>query len=323
MKIVVLDGHTANPGDLSWAEFAKFGELTVHDRTAKEQIIDRLQGAQVAITNKVALDRELIHSLETLRYISIIATGYNIVDVAAARERGIAVSNVPEYSTTDVAQAAFALLLELTNRVGHHAETVRAGRWAAAKDFCYWDFPLISLSGLTLGIVGYGRIGQAVANLGRAFGMKTIALRSISKKADTSADVKADVTFVELETLLAESDVVSLHCPLTPKTAKFINDQTLALMKPTAFLLNTARGGLIDEASLAAALNTGRLAGAGLDVLSIEPPAPSNPLLTAKNCIITPHVAWATKNSRARLLHIAAGNIQSWLDGSPRNLVNP
>ncbi len=318
MKIVILDGHTANPGDLTWAEFAKFGELTVHERTSKEQISDRLQGAQIAITNKVVLDRETIHSLGSLRYISVTATGYNIVDVAAAKERGIAVSNVPEYSTTDVAQAAFALLLELTNRVGHHAETVRAGRWATSKDFCYWDYPLISLSGLTLGIVGYGRIGRAVANLGRAFGMKTIALRSHSKKADASTDIKC----VELETLLAESDAVSLHCPLTPKTAKFINDQSLALMKPTAFLINTARGGLIDEASLAAALNEGRLAGAGLDVLSIEPPAPNNPLLTAKNCIVTPHIAWATRTSRARLLQIAAANIQSWLDGAPKNLVN-
>jgi glycerate dehydrogenase len=318
MKIVVLDGHAANPGDLSWDEFAKLGELEVFDRTTKEQMVARLRGAAVALTNKAVLDRAVIATLPDLRFIGVTATGYNIVDIAAARERGIVVCNVPEYSTPDVAQAVFALLLELTNRTGHHAETVRTGKWSRAQDFSYWDYPLVGLSGLTLGIVGFGRIGRAVARIGQAFGMKILAIR---RSATTDAETDG-IRSVDLDTLLRESDVVTLHCPLTPETTRMVNTQFLAKMKPTAFLINTARGGLLDESALADALNNDRIAGAGLDVLSAEPPPPDNPLLSAKNCIITPHIAWATKTARVRLLQVTADNIRAWLDGKPQNVVN-
>jgi glycerate dehydrogenase len=319
MKIIVLDGHAANPGDLSWDEFSRLGKLEVFDRTAKEQIIARLQGATVALTNKAVIDRAVISALPDLRFIGVTATGYNIVDIAAARERGIVVCNVPEYSTQDVTQAVFALLLELTNRTGHHAETVRAGKWSKSPDFCYWDYPPIGLSGLTLGIIGFGRIGRAVARIGQAFGMKILATRR-----NIAATAEADgIRYVELDTLVRESDAITLHCPLTPETTRLVNAQFLAKMKPTAFLINTARGGLVDEAALADALNHDRIAGAGLDVLSSEPPLPDNPLLSAKNCIITPHIAWATKTARIRLLQVTADNIRAWLNGKPQNVVNP
>jgi glycerate dehydrogenase len=317
MKIVILDGYTANPGDLSWDEFAKLGTLEVFERTSGEQTITRLQGAAVAITNKVVLDRKIISALPDLRYIGVTATGYNIVDTEAARERGIVVCNVPEYSTPDVAQAVFALLLELVFRAGHHAATVREGKWSRSADFCYWDYPLIGLAGLTLGIVGYGRIGQAVARIGQAFGMKIVATRRTRPAAANDG-----VQYIDLDALLRESDVVTLHCPLTPESKEMVNARFLAQMKPTAFIINTARGGLVDEPALAEALNEGRIAGAGLDVLSTEPPPANNPLLTAKNCIITPHIAWATKTARARLLQIAAENIRAWQAGKAQNVVN-
>jgi glycerate dehydrogenase len=317
MKIVILDGYTADPGDLSWDEFAKLGKLTVFDRTAKEQMVARLQGAAIALTNKAVLNRDVIAALPDLRYIGVTATGYNVVDIAAARERGIVVCNVPEYSTPDVAQAVFALLLELANHTGHHAETVRAGKWSRSKDFCYWDYPLVGLSGLTLGIIGFGRIGRAVARIGQAFGMKILAMQR-----NGSAKVESDgVRYVELDALLRESDVVSLNCRLTPETTGMVNAQFLSKMKRTAFLINTARGCLVDEVALADALNNGRIAGAGLDVLSAEPPSPDNPLLDAKNCIITPHHAWATKAARVRLLQVSAENIRAWLDRKPQNVV--
>ncbi len=319
MKIVVLDGHTANPGDLSWDEFAKLGNLEIFPRTNKDQIISRLQGAAAAITNKAVINRNTLSALPNLRYIGVTATGYNIVDTEAARERGIVVTNVPEYSTQEVAQAVFALLLELTNRTGYHAETVRAGRWSKSEDFCYWDYPLICLAGLSLGIIGYGRIGQEVGRIAQAFGMKILAPRRPS-----SPKIGSDgVQYVEMETLLRESDAISLHCPLTPESKGLVNSEFLSKMKPTAFLINTARGGLVNEPALADALNQNRIAGAGLDVLSTEPPPADNPLLNAKNCIITPHVAWATKTARARLLQIAATNIRAWLNGAPQNVVNP
>jgi len=306
MNIVVLDGYTANPGDLSWDEFNQLGVCTVYDRTPEPQVVERARDAEVALTNKSILSRATIAALPKLRYIGVLATGYNVVDTDAARERGIPVCNVPEYGTPNVAQAVFALLLELTNRTGHHAQTVRDGRWTAATDFCYWDFPLIELDGLTLGIIGYGRIGKKVAEIARAFRMHVL-----------TCDVGNDLC-----QLLRESDVVTLHCPLTPETRELINADHLAWMKPTAFLINTARGGLVNEADLADALNQSRLAGAGLDVLSVEPPAADNPLLRAKNCLITPHIAWATRNARARLLKIAADNICAWRDGHPQNVVN-
>lgn len=316
MNLVVLDGYTANPGDLSWDAFAALGALTVHDRTPVPEIAVRAADAEIILTNKAPLDAATIAALPKLRYIGVLATGYNIVDAAAARTRSIPVCNVPEYGTANVAQAVFALILELTNRTGHHADSVRAGRWASCIDWCYWDFPLIELSGRTLGIVGYGRIGAAVARIGAAFGMKVIAHRRSGIPSGEPAE-NADI-----ETIFRESDIISLHCPLTPETKHLINATRLAQMKPGAFLINTARGPLIDEPALAAALNAGQIAGAGLDVLSVEPPSADNSLQTAKNCLITPHIAWATREARGRLLAVAAENIRVWQTGAPRNVVN-
>jgi glycerate dehydrogenase len=314
MKIVILDGLTTNPGDTSWAPLEALGTLVVHDRTAAADVVARAADADVLLTNKQQVTRADIEALPRLRCIGVLATGFNIVDVVAARDRGIPVCNVPEYSTPNVVQATFALLLELTNRVGHHAATVRAGRWSACPDFCYWDGELVELAGLTLGIVGYGRIGRGVAAVGRAFGMHVLAHR---RSAGGGPEC------VDLERLLRESDVVSLHCPLTPETRGLIDMARIGLMKPTAFLVNTSRGALVNEADLAAALDAGRLAGAGLDVLSVEPPPPDNPLLAARNCIITPHVAWATRNARERLIAATADNVRALLAGTPRNVVNP
>jgi glycerate dehydrogenase len=310
MRIVALDGYTLNPGDISWAPIEALGDFVSHDRTPAAQVVERARGANILLTNKVAFDRKTIESLPELRLIAVTATGYNIVDVAAAKERGVAVCNVPEYGTPNVSQHVFALLLELATRTGHHAQTVREGRWAASADWCYWDYPLVELSGLTLGIIGYGRIGRAVGDIAKAFGMKVI----VHRRQGTAA---------ELEKFIRESDVISLHCPLTPDNAKMVNAQFLSKMKPTAFLINTARGGLIDEPALAKALNDGQIAGAGLDVLTKEPPAANNPLFAAKNCIITPHIAWASRPARQRLMDVTAENIRAFRDGKPRNIVNP
>ena len=310
MKIVALDGYTLNPGDISWAPIKALGEFVTHDRTPVGQVIERARGADVLLTNKVAFDRKTIEALPGLRLIAVTATGYNIVDVAAAKERGVAVCNVPEYGTPNVAQHVFSLLLELTTHTGPHAQGVREGKWARSPDWCYWDYPLVELSGLTLGIIGYGRIGRAVANIAKAFGMNVI----VHHRHGTAAD---------LEEFIRESDVISLHCPLTPENTRMVNTAFLSKMKPTALLINTARGGLIDEDDLARALNDGRIAGAGLDVLTKEPPEPDNPLFNAKNCIITPHIAWASRPARQRLMNITAENIRSFRDGRPRNIVNP
>jgi glycerate dehydrogenase len=316
MRVVVLDGHTANPGDLTWRELEQLGQVTIFDRTAVHEVITRAQSAEIVLTNKTPVTREAIAALPALRYLGVLATGYNIVDTAAAAERGIPVCNVPEYSTPNVAQAVFALLLELTNRTGHHATTVREGRWSASADFCYWDGNLVELAGRTMGIVGFGRIGAAVARIAQAFEMRVIA----SKR--TPSPDRDGVSFVDMETVFREADAVSLHCPLTPETKELVNAQRLALMKPSAYLINTARGALVCEADLAAALNAGRIAGAGLDVLTTEPPPADNPLFAAKNCVITPHIAWATRDARARLLAVAAANIRAWQSGSPQNVVN-
>ena len=316
MRIIVLDGYTLNPGDLCWAALEALGECTVHDRTLPELTVERARNAEIVFTNKVVLGRAEFAQLPRLRYVGVLATGYNVVDVAAARERGIVVTNVPAYSTRSVAQMTFALLLELTQHVGHHAQTVRQGRWAQSKDFCYWDFPLVELEGLTLGLVGFGRIGRAVAEVALAFGMKVLAHTRSGKPSPIPG-----VEVVALDTLFRDSDVVSLHCPLTADNKGLVNAARLALMKPTAFLLNTARGPLIDEPALAAALNAGRIAGAGLDVLAVEPPRADNPLLTAKNCLITPHIAWATAAARRRLLDIAVNNLRAFLAGTPVNAV--
>ncbi|MSR43433.1 MAG: D-2-hydroxyacid dehydrogenase [Pedosphaera sp.] len=315
MNIVVLDGHTLNPGDLSWDALRALGTCSIHDRTAPDQIAPRARDAEILITNKTVLSRDTILQLPKLRFIGVLATGFNVVDTAAARERGVSVCNVPGYGTKSVAQLVMALLLELVHRTGHHAETVRAGRWSQSPDFCYWDYPLIELDGLTLGIVGYGRIGEAVAQVARAFGMKIIAQSRTPKKNES-------VTFVELDTLFREADIISLHCPLTPENKGLVNAARLALMKPTAFLINTARGPLINEPELAAALNSGRIAGAALDVLSVEPPPADHPLFTARNCILTPHIAWATRAARARLMETAVANLKAFLAGHPQNVVN-
>ena len=316
MNLVVLDGFTLNPGDLSWDGFKALGACAIYDRTPPEQVLKRSTGADIVLTNKTVLTRDHIQKLPQLKYIGVLATGTNVVDLVAARERNIPVTNVPAYGTKSVAQATFALLLELAHRTGHHAHTVRDGKWTRGTEWCYWDFPLVELDGLTLGIVGFGRIGRAVADLGRAFGMNVLA------HSPSAGNAPPFVRFVELETLFQESDVVSLHCPLTPRTRNLVNAERLGWMKPSAFLLNTSRGPLVDEPALADALNAGRIAGAGLDVLSVEPPPASNPLLRATNCIITPHNAWGTRAARARLLRIAVENVRAFLAGKPQNVVN-
>lgn len=314
-RIVVLDGHTLNPGDLDWRAVGALGELTVHMRSEDTEIIARAAGAEILLTNKTQITAGTITALPVLRFIGVLATGFNVVDTAAAGARGIPVCNVPGYGTASVAQHVFALLLELTQRTGHHAQTVSDGRWSACPDFCYWDFPLVELAGRTLGIVGCGSIGEAVARIGIAFGMKVIA----SARRPRSID---GVEFVSTEEIFRRADVVSLHCPLTDETRGAVNSARIAMMKPSAFLINTGRGPLVAEQDLADALNAGRIAGAALDVLSTEPPPVGNPLFTAKNCIITPHIAWATHASRARLMDIVAGNIRAFLAGTPQNVVN-
>lgn len=310
LRICILDGFTLNPGDLSWAPLEAIGDVGIFDRTPPDEVLQRAAGAEVVLTNKCPLTAAIIEALPELRYIGVLATGYNVVDVAAARVRGIPVCNVPEYGTRAVAQATFALLLELTNHVGHHAATVADGRWSTNADWCYWDQPLVELRGLTLGLVGAGRIGGAVGEIARAFGMRVMVHSRSSPEA------------APLDRLFEESDVVSLHCPLTPETQGLVNARQLARMKPSAFLINTSRGPLVDEVALADALNRGQIAGAALDVLSAEPPPADNPLLNAKNCIITPHIAWAARAARARLLNVAVQNVRAYLAGRPQNVVN-
>jgi len=316
MKIVVLDGHTLNPGDLCWDALHALGTCEIHDRTPPGQVAARCADAEVLITNKALVPREVIAALPKLRFITVTATGFNIVDAAAARERGIPVSNVPLYGTRAVAQFTIAMLLELCHHIGAHSDSVRAGDWVKSADWCYARTPLLELDGLTLGIVGWGRIGQATADIARAMGMKIIAASRTPKPP------RDGVEFVDMDTLFRRADVVSLHCPLTPETKSLVNAQRLALMKPTAFLLNTSRGPLLDEAAVADALNSGRIAAAGLDVLSCEPPKADNPLLTARNCLITPHQAWAARAARARLLETSVANVKAFLAGAPQNVVN-
>ena len=317
MKIVVLDGFTLNPGDLDWAGLRALGDCEIHDRTAPDGIVPRAADAEIILTNKTVLNRATLAALPKLKYIGVLATGINVVDAVAARERGIPVTNVPDYGTRSVAQLTFALLLELAHHAGHHAQTVREGRWSRCADFCYWDFPLLELDGLTMGLVGFGRIGRAVSQLAAAFGMKVLVHSRCAPE-----NLPPGVRFVGLEELFRSSDVVSLHCPLTPETKQLVNVERLAWMKPTAFLINTSRGPLVDEAALADALNAGKISGAALDVLSVEPPPASNPLLTAKNCLITPHLAWATRAARSRLMRIAVANVAAFLAGTPENVVN-
>jgi glycerate dehydrogenase len=312
-RIVVLDGYALNPGDLGWDKLREVGECTIYDRTPPGDLPARAGDADCLLTNKTILDADSIRSLPRLRYIGVLATGYNVVDTNAARERGIIVTNVPAYGTASVAQATFALLLELTNRVGHHSQTVHAGRWSQSRDYCYWDYPLLELAGRVMGIIGLGTIGRQVAQIAQAFGMRVIA--------HTRSATETSIETVPLDRLISQSDVVSLHCPLTEQTRGIINRQRLGQMKRTAFLINTSRGPLIDEQALADALKSEQIAGAGLDVLSTEPPSPQNPLLGAKNCIITPHIAWATQAARQRLMETAVSNLQAFLQGRAQNVV--
>ncbi len=313
MNIVVLDGFTLNPGDLNWEALRRLGACEIYDRSAPAEVVTRARGAEIVLTNKCALPATVIGQLPKLRYIGVLATGYNVVDVAAAKAKGVIVTNVPAYGTASVAQHVFALILALTQHVESHARSVADGKWSRSPDFCYWEQPLIELAGLTLGVVGFGRIGRAVAELGRAFGMNVIA----SSRGET-----AGMTKVSIAELFQRADVVSLHCALTPETSGIVNAARLSSMKPTAFLVNTGRGQLVVDADLANALNTGRIAGAALDVLSTEPPPPNHPLLHAKNCIITPHIAWATRAARSRLLATVVENLGAFQAGRPQNVVN-
>ncbi|WP_303922132.1 D-2-hydroxyacid dehydrogenase [Draconibacterium sediminis] len=315
MKIVVLDGYALNPGDLSWEKMKTLGELTVYDRTTPEQTLERAADAEIVYTNKVILNREIIGRLPKLKFIGVLATGYNVVDTAAANDAGITVCNIPAYSTQSVAQLVFAHILHFTNNVALHAKSVSNGEWASSKDFAYWLSPQTELAGKTMGIIGFGQIGQAVARIALAFGMKVIFNNRSKKTTDLDAHQ------VDLDTLLETSDFISINCPLTSDNQGFINKTSIAKMKPTAFLINTGRGPLINEQDLADALNTGKIAGAGLDVLSVEPARPENPLPKAKNCFITPHIAWATLEARQRLMQIAVDNLKAFIDGQPINVV--
>jgi glycerate dehydrogenase len=318
MKLVVLDGYTLNPGDLNWEGIKKFGNLEVYDRTAESLIVERCKGAEIIFTNKTPLRESVLSQLPDLKYIGVLATGYNVVDVDYAKTRGIAVANVPGYGTASVVQMTFALLLELCQHVQSHSDSVRQGDWAASPDFCYWNYPLIELEGKSIGIIGFGSIGQKVADIATAFGMNIIGF----SRTRSDQSYRKNFKWAELDDLLKESDVVSVHCPLFPETQGIINKGSLRLMKRTAFFLNTSRGPLMVDQDLADALNEGIIAGAGIDVLSVEPPSANNPLFKAKNCLITPHIAWATKEARSRLMGIAENNLSSFLNQKPINIVN-
>ncbi|HTL08530.1 MAG TPA: D-2-hydroxyacid dehydrogenase [Chitinophagaceae bacterium] len=317
MQIVVLDGYTLNPGDLSWEPLEAMGHLTVHERTAPHEVAERCKNARIVFTNKTPVTKETIDQLPALQFIGVLATGYNIVDVAAANAKGITVCNVPGYGTASVVQLTFALLLECCFHVQRHSDAVIAGRWSQSPDFCFWDYPLIELAGKTMGIIGFGHIGQQVAEVATAFGMQVLAhSRTVSNQSN-----RKNFSWASLPELLQQSDVVSIHCPLFPETRGLINKQSLSLMKKTAFLINTSRGPIIVDEDLAAALNNDQLAGAGIDVLSVEPPPADNPLLSAKNCLVTPHIAWATKEARSRLLQLTVENLRAFLAGAPINVV--
>ncbi|MCR5137200.1 MAG: D-2-hydroxyacid dehydrogenase [Oscillospiraceae bacterium] len=319
MKIVVLDGYTENPGDLSWEPLKKFGDLTVYDRTPYEDavIAERIGDAEVVFTNKCPIRRPVFDACPKLRYISVLATGYNIVDVQCAAEKGIPVSNIPTYGTAAVGQFAIALLLEICHHVAHHSAAVHEGRWESNPDWCFWDYPLIELAGKTIGIIGFGKIGQTTGRIAKAMGMRVLATGS--RETDSGREI---AEYTDLDTLLACSDVIALHCPLFPSTQGIINRGTIAKMKDGVILINNSRGQLVVEQDLADALNSGKVLAAGLDVVSTEPIRGDNPLLTAKNCFITPHISWAPKEARERIMDISARNLAAWLSGSPVNVVN-
>jgi glycerate dehydrogenase len=317
MKIVVLDGHTLNPGDLDWAPLGALGDLTVHDRTPSQRVLERATAADALLTNKTVLDGATIGALPQLRYIGVLATGCNVVDLEAAAQRDIPVCNAAGYSSPSVAQMVFAYLLHLANRVAAHSDGVKAGDWARSADFCHVEHPQVELAGRTLGIIGLGDIGGRVASIARAFGMEVIATTRHPERPAPEG-----VRWVDRDTLLARSDVISLHCPLTPETERLINADTIARMKDGAILINTGRGALVDEAALAGALNAGKLGGAGIDVLTEEPPRSGSPLISARNCVITPHIAWATRAARQRLMDITVDNLKAFQTGAARNRVN-
>lgn len=318
MKIVVLDGYTLNPGDLSWDSLAELGEVTVYERTASKDVCKRAAGAEVLFTNKVVLDASILEKLPDLKYVGVLATGYNIVDIEAASRRGIVVTNIPAYSTKSVAQMVFAHILNIVQQVGHYANEVRNGRWNGQSDFCFWDAPLHELDGKKMGIIGFGNTGRAAARIAVSFGLDVYVYTSKS-----AMELPADVhKCPSLDELFRKCDIVSLHCPLVEDTLGMVDARKLSLMKPTAILINTGRGGLVNEQDLADALNGGKIAAAGLDVLSSEPPRSDNPLLKARNCYITPHQAWATSEARVRLMNLAVNNLKAFVEGHPVNVVS-
>lgn len=322
MRIIVLDGYTLNPGDISWQPLQELGELVVYDRSSREQTIERIGNAEAILTNKTIIDRTIIEACPELKYIGVLATGYNVVDIEAATAADITVTNIPAYSTAAVAQFTIGLLLELCHQIGDHSLSVHQGEWTNSTDFSYRLHPLIELAGKTIGLIGFGRIGRAVAPIAKALGMHVIVNTRTQPTQDRKDDFCREIEFVNLDELLARSDVISLHCPLTPQTDKIINEKTITMAKDGFLLINTGRGQLIDEQALARALTTAKAGGAALDVLATEPPAADNPLLTAPNCIITPHIAWAPKQTRERLMSIAAGNLAAWLAEEAINTVN-
>lgn len=318
MKIVVLDGYTLNPGDISWAGMEAFGEIAVYDRTNPEDVVSRIGDAEVVYTNKTPITRETLDACPNLKFIGVLATGYNIIDIAAAKEKGIPVSNIPTYGTAAVSQFAIALLLELCHHIGAHSDAVKAGEWSSNPDWCFWKYPLVELDGKTMGIIGFGRIGQDTGKIAQALGMKVLAYDAF-KRPELESDT---CHYADLDTLLKESDVISLHCPLFPDTEGIINKDTIAKMKDGVMIINDSRGPLIVEQDLRDALDSGKVAGAALDVVSTEPIKMDNPLLGAKNVILTPHIAWAPKESRQRLMDIAVENLKAYVDGQPQNVVN-
>ena len=318
MKIVVLDGFTLNPGDLSWKGLKQIGDVMVYDRTAPDMVVERAKDAEILITNKAVIDEQVLNQLPLVKYIGVLATGYNVVDVETAKKKGVIVTNVPGYSTASVVQMTFALLLELTLHIQRHSDAVMDGKWAQSKDFAFWNFPLVELAGKTMGVIGFGNIGKRVVDVAIALGMNVIC----SSRTQSDQSQRTNFRWVGITELLEQSDVVTIHCPLTTENKGLINKENLQLMKRTAYLINTARGPIINDQDLADALNQGVIAGAGMDVLSVEPPQGNNPLFKAQNCIITPHIAWATQEARIRLMDIAVRNVTAFVSGRPINVVN-
>lgn len=317
MKIVNLDGYTTNPGDLSWGPFEKYGDVTVYDRTKPEEIVERAKDADVLFINKCVITSDILDKLPNLKYVGLQSTGYNVIDCDAAKKKGIIVSNIPAYSTSAVAQLAFSLILQFTNKVSLHSEAVRDGEWSACPDFCFWKSSLSELDGKSIGIIGFGSIGQRVASIANAFGMKVLVFTPHPKP-----DEFKNVEFIDFDTLCKKSDVITCHCPLTPQTENIINKDAISKMKESVIIINTSRGPVVNDTDLAEALNSERIQGAGVDVLRVEPPEQNNPLLSAKNCIITPHIAWAALETRARLLSILENNLKAFIEGHPQNVVN-